>query len=306
MNMKIYLSSFVAAVISIVSVVDAFSSGSPVCTIGEPALQSTHLTRQTVMNGTLSRGTFQVSISNSTLNSTIVNTVPSNTSLPVILSSTSGVLFRGVLIILNHPNTSLSTNFIISPNSTDLKPQAQCAPANFSGFTHTNNTLKSTARFAIILPSNQAAFLDVNVVVINSGVTNTSIYYYTRYQLKGAAAVAPPSVPAPVPFSAPVPITAPVPVPVTVPIPVTAPLPVPGTPPVLVSVPVTRPINKPLNQITKNPFCDVLNKRPTKKPAIPGAKAPRARKNCGPLGFNILCSFTICTIFGSLLRVCKE
>jgi hypothetical protein len=266
MYIKKFIASFVLAVICNISDVNALPNGSPVCTIGEAAVHSTHLTRATIVTGTLSLGTFQVSIGSLTLNSTVVNTIPSNTTLPVVLSSTNGTQFKGVLIVLNQPNTSLTTNLNIDPNSTDLKPQASCLPANYSGFTHTNNTLKSTANLTITLPSNQVAFLDVNVVVVNSGSTNTSIYYYTRYQLLGAAAVAP--VPVPVPAA---PVAS-----VPVPVPVKAPVPVP--------VPV---------------------KAPTKSPTKSPTKAP-VRDDCGLFRLNIFCPFTFCGIFGRLLGICKD
>lgn len=163
------------------TIVYALSSGAPVCIVGGSGVRASHLSRPSNITGSIEFGSFTVKIGSKTLNSSIVNNVAAETNLPVVLSSTNGTQFLGVLIVLNQPNVSLVTNLFLAPNSSDFQNQAGCAPLNYSGFTHTNNTAKTNATATIYLPFGQAAFLDVNVVVANNA--NISIFFYTRYQL---------------------------------------------------------------------------------------------------------------------------
>ena len=184
MSIKVLIISILVAVLGSnhrSTIVYALSSGAPVCTIGQSAVNSTHLIRPSNITGSIASGSFTVKIGNKTLNSTIVNTIAGITNLPLELSSVNATQFRGALVVLNQPNVNLESNLFLAPNSSDYKIQAMCAPLNYSGFTHTNGVLKSNATATINLPYGQAAFLDVNVVVANNA--NISIFFYTRYQL---------------------------------------------------------------------------------------------------------------------------
>lgn len=181
-----------------IAVVNAFSSGSPVCTVGGPAVQARHLSNPNNITGSIAFGSFAVKIGDTTLNSSIVNTIGGNRDLPLVFSSVNGTQFRGVLIILNQPNVSLLSNLIISSN--DYKPQENCSTFNYSGFTHVNSNLKDSATATIKLPINQSAFLDVNVVAANNA--SISIYYHTRFQLV-ADTPAPTNAPTKTPTKAP-------------------------------------------------------------------------------------------------------
>ena len=142
--------------------VDARSDGSPVCAVGGSAVQFTHLTRPSIITGSIVIGSFAVMIGSKTLNSSIVNTIDGSKDLPLVLSSLNGTQFRGVLIVLNEPNVSLTSNLFISPNSTEYKTQANCSAANYAGFTHVSSALKNSATATINLPINRTAFLDVD------------------------------------------------------------------------------------------------------------------------------------------------
>jgi hypothetical protein len=182
------------------AIVNALPNGSPVCTVGGPAVRSAHLSNPNNISGSIEFGSFAVKIGSKTLNSSIVNTIDGNKDLPLVLSSVNGTQFRGVLIILNQPNVSLLSNLFISPSSTDYKPQVNCSTVNYAGFTHVINTLKDSATATINLPINQSAFLDVNVVAANNA--SISIYFYTRFQLV-AETPAPTSAPIKAPTKAP-------------------------------------------------------------------------------------------------------
>jgi Reeler domain len=201
MFIKASIVTVIIAILGNYCSVNALPDGSPVCTVGKAAVGGTHLSKGD-SSGTIDFGSFAITIGNTTLNGTTVNTVTANRNLTVSLTTTNGTEFRGVLIVLNSPEVDLSNRMTLNPNSTDYKLQASCAPQKKSGFTHTNNTLKSTANVTMIMPSNQSAFLDVNIVVRNNNnKTNgkdeeSSIYYYERFQLMSDNTTGPPA-PAP-------------------------------------------------------------------------------------------------------------
>jgi Reeler domain len=172
-----------AVIIVINGVVEALPNGSPVCTVGSAPFPPTglHVTRTNVTGG-ISLGQFQVKIGNTILVANKTNYIASDTNLTVQLASTNGTQFRGVLIILNQPDVDMSSNLFISPSSTTLKVQENCTASNYSGFTHTNNELKSSAEATVNMPREQLAYLDVTVVLYNNAVDG-SAYYYTRYDI---------------------------------------------------------------------------------------------------------------------------
>ena len=161
--------------------VHALPNGSPVCIVGGPAVRASHQSNPNNITGSLAFASFTVKIGNSTLNSSVVNTIAANTDLPLVLSSLNGTQFRGALVILNQPNASLVSNLFISPNSTDYKSQVNCSTGGNAGFTHVSSSLKDSFTATVNLPFGQAANLDVNIVVANNA--NISIYFYTRFQL---------------------------------------------------------------------------------------------------------------------------
>ena len=163
------------------AVVQALPSGVPVCSVGVTAVQNQHLNRPNTVTGSIAFGSFAVQIGNTALNSSTVNTIVANTDLPLVLSSVNNTQFRGVAIILNHPNASLISNLFINPNSTEYKTAIGCENEPVSSICHTDNSLKNSAEATINLPNNRAAFLDVNIVVVARGSNST--YFYTRFQL---------------------------------------------------------------------------------------------------------------------------
>ena len=268
--------------------IGALPTGSPVCTVGSAAPQSLHLSRTPRGTGAIASASFQVKIGTMTLvEGSSVNTIAANTNLALEVTSANGTQFRGVLVILNaEPNVNLVSNMFISPTSTLLQVQSSCSFSNYAGFTHTSNALKSSAQATINLPANQAAFLDVNVVVANNDAQG-SFYYYSRYQVSTVVAA---PVPAPVAPPRPAPVSAPiVPAPIAPSVPRTAPVPAPLAPK-SVPVPVPTIIIAPVPAPTA----------PT--PMTAPASSP-TRASCGLLGLSIFC-FNGCGLIRQILGRC--
>ena len=199
-------------------VVTARPDGSPVCSVGSAAPQSLHLSRQPGLLGGISDGNFKVKIGDTVLSSSSVNEIPGDETLVLDMRSTDGSEFRGVLIVLNQDGVDLSSNLITSVPG--FKEQTSCVLSGYSGFTHANRELKQFVQGNITMPIDQAAFLDVNIVVANNFVKG-SIFYHTRFQLLTEnESSAPVKSPTPAPTSTPVrsPIKSPVRAPIKAPI----------------------------------------------------------------------------------------
>ena len=258
------LSLMLIAFFLLVSVAVARPDGSPMCTVGSPAPSSLHLSRSFILTGPLSLGNFTVSIGALELSNSGFNNITSGTNLNLELSSKTGGVFKGVLIILNKPGLDLTSS--LTTNSALLKTQTSCPPEGYGGFTHTSRDLKTTAAATINLPANVEAFLDVNVVVVNNS-TSGSIYFYSRFQLSTVATPTPVAGPVPAPTAAPV--AAPKAALVPAPVPSVAPVPVPTN--------VTSPVMTP-------------NKAPT-------------RESCGLFGWSIFC-LCGCGLFSRIFGLC--
>ena len=163
------------------ALVNAFTSGAPICTVGEEAFRGSHTRETNRTTGSLAFGSFVVTIGNTTLNSSNVNYVAESIDLPLVLSSLNGTQFRGVAIILNQPGVNLLSNLFIAANSTEYKVITDCISANYAGTTHVDSTLKDKATATVNLPVSQSVYLDVGVVVANNA--NVAINFYSRFQL---------------------------------------------------------------------------------------------------------------------------
>jgi hypothetical protein len=179
----------------------AFPGGSPVCTVGTSAPNPTFHGNLT---GSLSNGNFTVLIGNVTLKANETTTIPAGTNLTLNVTSLSGELFKGVLVVLNQDGEDLSTNLV--PLSSDVKVQADCAATNYSGFTHVANSTKTSVAGLLTVTRNLTAYLDVNVVVANRREIPLQVYYYTRFTVKFVQPAPPPPTRAPTkaPTAAPV------------------------------------------------------------------------------------------------------
>jgi hypothetical protein len=278
-----FLIYFVALSFVSMAVVMARPDGCPVCTVGTAAPQSSHLVNPTT--GPISTGQFQITIGGVVVTeSPNILRITSETDLPVVISSTTGTQFRGILLVLNKDGVDLLNRLVAT--SLAYKPQALCPTTNRSGFTHVNNELKSSATATIRMPSNLTAFLDINIVLSNRSPEG-SVFYYSRFEITTATPAAPATAPVPVPITVPVPLSVAAPVPL--PNPVAAPLPNPVPSPVTASVPtVPLPTAAPKRRHC-GPF-DIFGLR---------SFGPNCER-CGILGLGILCPFD-CNFFSRLL-----
>lgn len=264
-KMTIIVTFLLLATTMIHRVVQALPNGSPVCTVGEAAPGGPHPFRSIKSTGPISLGNFTVTIGSNVLDSTKINIITSGTDLSFNVSSTTGIKFRGVLMVVNQAGVNLTSNLnatIVNVTGPLFKPQADCVGMGYSGFTHTTRDDKSSVTGTIQLPTGQAANLDVNIVLFVNSIA--SFYYYTQFKLVGSS-----------PTSAPIP-TAPV------------------KPPT--NAPVKPPTKAPVKPPTTAPV------KPTTNSTTAPTVAP-IRESCGLLGLSILC-LDGCGVFGRIFGLC--
>ena len=204
MYVKAFIFTIVAAIFGgnrCNPVVQAFSSGSPTCFVGNSSVGNRHTTNQNIVNGSLAFGSFYVKICSTVLNSTSVNTISPNTDLPLVVSSVNNTQFRGVQVILNQPGINSLSNLFFS-TAAELFTAPTCDMLQYGSFVQANSALKQNTTATINLPGNRSSFLDVNVVVALN--ENISMFFYTRFQLiTPAPTKAPTKIPTKTPTKAP-------------------------------------------------------------------------------------------------------
>lgn len=177
-------------ILSFLWAVSAFPDGTPNCEIGASSTRSLHLiAARKPQTGQIQVGGFDVFINDKLLEVTVTgeNLFDFDAGVDNILSikSSEGKQFKGVLIILSQNQTNTKTSLTPLP---PYQVPIACEKLPYSGYTHTEPSLKSTAdgtlRWDI---AGDEFLLDVNIVVQNNATG--SIYYYTNYRLRAVTPV---------------------------------------------------------------------------------------------------------------------
>jgi hypothetical protein len=164
-----------------VHLVHGFSSGAPVCTVGEPAPGDPHQRGAALtFTGTLASAGFSV-----TFDDVDISTLPSievKTGTPVKVEViANGVPLKGVLVIVSRPSTDLSGALSLSAEESALLQVSQvCSFEIKAGVTHMDESFKTMVSSTLSIDEPYADLkLDVNVVVQNN--ETGSYYYYDQY-----------------------------------------------------------------------------------------------------------------------------
>jgi hypothetical protein len=189
------ISLLLFSLLFLTATVTPFPDGTPNCEVGSSSTRSLHLiSARKPKTGQIQVGGFDVFINDVKL---VVTTTGPNifdfeAGVDNILSikSSEGNQFKGVLIILSQNQTN--TKAALTPLPPYQVPIA-CEKLPYSGYTHTEPSLKSTADGTLRWDTVGDLFsLDVNIVVVNNA-TAGSVYYYTNYKLRAAALAEPES-----------------------------------------------------------------------------------------------------------------
>ena len=185
--------------ISIVSVlVRALPTGAPVCTVGVAAPGSPHTSPgRSPQTGPLAIAGFIVKIGDQILDANTPITLQAYQDLRIVVTSESGVQpFKGALVIVSKVGLDTQNTFSLTPeDETKLQISPACPSFARDGVTHIDNELKTSVEATMRFDENiQDLLLDVNVVVINKGVSEGgSFYYYSQYKINVEGATSPPS-----------------------------------------------------------------------------------------------------------------
>jgi hypothetical protein len=170
--------------------VSAFPDGTPNCEIGSSSTRSLHLiAARNPQSGQIQKGGFDVFINDKLLEVTVTGPNVFDFDVGVdnklTIKSSTGKQFKGVLIILSKEGSNTTLNLTPLP---PYQVPIACAKLPYSGFTHTEPSLKSTADGTLRWDTlGDELLLDVNIVVQNNATG--SVYYYTNYKLRAAAPV---------------------------------------------------------------------------------------------------------------------
>jgi hypothetical protein len=183
---SLFLFSFLFLAVS----VSSFPDGTPNCEIGSSSTRSLHLiAARNPVGGQIQKGEFEVYINDKLLERTTTGPnlfeFGAGVDNKLTIKSPTGKQFKGVLIIASKGENI--TKSVLTPRDPYQIPIA-CEKLPYSGFTHKEPSLKSTADGTLRWDTLGDEFLlDVNIVVQNN--VSGSIYYYTNYRLRAATPV---------------------------------------------------------------------------------------------------------------------
>ena len=176
--------SFVSVAILLMCLqqVQAMSNGAPICTIGGPAPQSTHLERgaSVTQTGPITLGNFTVTVNG--VDITNITSFEVNATVPVKVEvSANGLPIKGVLVIVSKPAVAVSGVFSLTTEEQALiKISDFCSPFLRDGVTHVSSVDKTKISTTMTFPeATSGLFFDVNVVAQNNATG--SLYYHSQY-----------------------------------------------------------------------------------------------------------------------------
>jgi len=226
------------------SSVFAFPSSAGSCNAGNNALVgagSDHLTGgKTIKTGSLTTGSYAVTLGGSVLTPNVVSTFPTNTNTNLVITGTKG--FKGFLVRLGKVGEVNS----LTPVGTNMQVSSICTSSNVGGVSHTNANSKTSITTTLKVTGVASSMpLDITIVVQNSN--GLSEYYFSQFLLSSTAVTKVPTnapVTTKVPTNAPVVTKVPTKAPVTTKVPTNAPVitKVPTKATVTTKVPTNAPV----------------------------------------------------------------
>jgi hypothetical protein len=185
---------FLFTLLGLTVYVSSFPDGTPNCEVGASSTRSLHLiAARKPVSGQIQKGGFDVFINNQKL--VVTTTGPNLFSFnagqdnTLTIKSDAGNQLKGVLIILSKGENNTKSS--LTPLDPYQVPIA-CEKLPYSGFTHKEPSLKSSASGKLRWDTVGDEFLlDVNIVVQNNATG--SIYYYTNYRLQAVTPAEPKS-----------------------------------------------------------------------------------------------------------------
>ncbi|CAB9503685.1 expressed unknown protein [Seminavis robusta] len=169
------------------SSVSASPTGASACPGGEAAVGGTHLTAADLKTGTLEESPqgLKVQLNGADLVPGIPGIFFGGEEATISLTGTAD--FKGFLLRLDGAVfDAADVTYGFDPSEEDEIQQAAVCTGGAEGWTHTNNSPKSTVSVSITLGAARSDLrLDVTVVISNSA--GVSEYYYTGYDLSAPA-----------------------------------------------------------------------------------------------------------------------